>query len=58
MKDWTDGGTDELVVRMTVFSSEDAFGNERASAEHSGQKIEILNRKEEEEDLTEFLVGA
>lgn len=49
------GGTDELFVSIPVLFSDDAFGNEHATEEHTGQKI--AKAVELEEELEELLVG-
>ncbi|MDX1583410.1 MAG: hypothetical protein R3338_07385 [Thermoanaerobaculia bacterium] len=47
MKIEYEGGTEELMIRIPVFSSDDAFGNEHATEEHSGQKTEPVVEEEE-----------
>lgn len=50
------GGTDELFVSIPVLFADDAFGNEHATEEHTGQKTG--KAIDFEEELEELLVGA
>lgn len=52
-----DGGTEELMIKIPVFSSDDALGNEHATEEHSGQKtLPVVDDDEFREFLVEELV--